>query len=369
MPLPIYKETSSAPFENRIGNIIAVAAGKGGVGKSTVSVNLALALQKKGYSVGLLDADLYGPSVRKMLPEETLPVQKEEWLIPAMAKGIKTMSMAYFRNEGEATVVRAPVANGLVQQFIKQTAWGTLDYLIIDFPPGTGDIQLSICQKAQIAGTLIVTTPQEISLIDVRKTLQMFQQLKVPIIGVVENMSYFKQFPDSEPLYLFGRGGGETLAIEYGFPFLGQLPIDPSISLLCDKGVSLFDFDPDLQREITKNYLSVASKLEEKLTAGVRHQEASALGILKFEQLSPFEFQIEWSDKKISSYRLSDLQVLCPCASCEEQRKKNIDFAKQVPSDLRAHEVTQIGRYAIKIDFVSGCSNGIYSYELLRNYQ
>lgn len=369
MPLSIYKENQTLPPSPEIKNIIAVAAGKGGVGKSTVAVNLALALQKQGFKVGLLDADLYGPSIRKMLPEETPPEQKGEMLIPAIAKGIKTISMAYFKNEAEAAIVRAPIANGLVQQFVKQTAWGRLDYLIIDFPPGTGDIQLSLCQKTQLAGAVIVTTPQEIALLDVRKTLQMFQQLHVPIIGVIENMSYFKQFPDSEPQYLFGRGGGSALAQEYGLPFLGKLPIDPDISSLCDKGLSLFDFDVESLKESTKTYLSIASQIRKIITDGLSFKEASSLAITKFEQISAFEFQIIWSDGKIINYRLNKLQSLCPCAGCEEARKASPDFAAKIATDIKAHEITQIGRYAIKISFASGCSNGIYSYELLRNYQ
>jgi ATP-binding protein involved in chromosome partitioning len=232
-----------SPKEHRplagVANIIAVAAGKGGVGKSSVTVNLAHALKNSGFSVGVLDADVYGPSIRRMLPEEQMPTQKNERFYPALSSGIKTMSISFFRRDNESTAVRAPVANGIITQFLSQVEWGVLDYLLIDFPPGTGDIQLTLAQKGQILGALMVTTPQEVALMDVRKAAHMFEQVNIPILGIVENMSYYRQTNDGEVAYIFGRGGGERLASELGVPFLGEIPIDPEICRCGDEGKAL----------------------------------------------------------------------------------------------------------------------------------
>ena len=237
-----------APVKEKIAHIVAIAAGKGGVGKSTVTVNLALALKKLGYSVGVMDTDIYGPSIRKMLPEDTLPSQKGEKLIPALSKGIKTISMAYFRKENEASAVRAPIANGLINQFIQNVEWGYLDFLLIDFPPGTGDIQLTLSQKANLCGALMVTTPQEISVMDVRKASNLFDIVNVPVIGVVENMSYYKEKSTGNKIFLFGKGGGEKLAKEIGVPFIGQIPLNEEISKSGDEGIILSD-NPNQETE------------------------------------------------------------------------------------------------------------------------
>ena len=182
---------SSKPTNN-IKHVVAIAAGKGGVGKSTVTVNLALALQSLGKRVGILDADIYGPSVRKMLPEEQPPAQQGNQLIPATCHGgIRMMSMAYFRTEKEAAAVRAPVATGIIKQFLQTIVWGELDYLLIDFPPGTGDIQLTLSQQAHLVGALMVTTPQEVALLDVRKAMHLFEFF---YISFCEKIIWLKEF-------------------------------------------------------------------------------------------------------------------------------------------------------------------------------
>ena len=243
MPIPMYPSNTKPLVPrptNSIKHVVAIAAGKGGVGKSTVTVNLALALQSLGKRVGILDADIYGPSVRKMLPEERPPAQQGNQLIPAICHGgIRMMSMAYFRTEKEAAAVRAPVATGIIKQFIQTVVWGDLDYLLIDFPPGTGDIQLTLSQQAHLVGALMVTTPQEIALLDVRKAMHLFEQVQVPIVGIVENMSYYQSGPGAEKAYLFGKSGGRKLAQATGVPFLGEVPIDPEISRCGDSGESL----------------------------------------------------------------------------------------------------------------------------------
>ncbi|MBM3207405.1 MAG: Mrp/NBP35 family ATP-binding protein [Chlamydiae bacterium] len=246
------QKESASPLK-KVRYIIAVAAGKGGVGKSTLSVNLALSLKKKGYSVGLLDADIYGPSLAKMLPAETeirnCP-RDPSLLMPFESKGIKAMSISYLRPASDPMSVRAPIVNNLILQFLFQVEWGELDYLIIDMPPGTGDIQLTIMQKVDISGALIVTTPQSVALADVRKAVQMFNQMNVPILGVVENMSHFVEPISKIVYYPLGKGGGEKLSTEFGMPFLGEIPLDGQISAASDLGHSLFEssfFSPAVQ--------------------------------------------------------------------------------------------------------------------------
>lgn len=240
MPLQIYQEKEQSN-KKPINAIIGIAAGKGGVGKSTVTVNLALALKQMGYQVGILDADIYGPSTRKMLSDEKMPIQRGQNIVPAISKGIKFISMAYFRKEHEAAVVRAPIANGIITQFLQNIEWGNLDYLLIDFPPGTGDVQLTLCQQANLTGAILVTTPQEVAVMDVRKAKHLFEQVKIPIIGVIENMSYYQHAQSEEKVFVFGRGGGEKLAQSSGLPFLGNIPVESCLSECGDKGRSIFE--------------------------------------------------------------------------------------------------------------------------------
>ncbi|KAF3362251.1 Protein mrp-like protein [Chlamydiales bacterium STE3] len=259
MPLKMYQEKKT----QKIKNVIGVAAGKGGVGKSSITVNLALALKKKGFNVGVLDADIYGPSLKKMLPPDLLPRNDEGKLIPALSLGIKVISIAYFRNNGEAAAVRAPIANGLIQQFVNGVEWGNLDFLLIDFPPGTGDIQLTLAQKANLTAALIVTTPQEIALIDVRKAMHLFEQVKVPCLGVVENMSYLWDKRNNEKVFLFGKDGGKLLANERGVPFLGEVPLDPLIGYCLDRGESIFlNSDAEESQQV---FLKLADQVDSHL--------------------------------------------------------------------------------------------------------
>lgn len=274
MPLPMHGKQSAVPATSNIKNTIAVAAGKGGVGKSTVTVNTALALKSLGFSVGIMDADLYGPSIRKMLPEDCLPLQKNGKLAPAYCNGIPMISMSYFHDEDSAMAIRAPIANKIIAQFIQDVDWGELDYLLIDFPPGTGDIHLTLAQKAHLSGAVMVTTPQEIASMDVRKAINLFDQVKVPIIGIVENMSYYLHPSTGEVLHLFGSGGGERLAFQTGVPFLGRLPIDPDVSLAGDRGYALIEKFPNSPSSAA--FLALASQIHVHLE-GVRTQENEAL--------------------------------------------------------------------------------------------
>lgn len=243
-------------------NTIAVASGKGGVGKSTVAVNLAVALAKLGSKVGLLDADIYGPSIPLMLGINEKPKFIEDVnskkLVPLENHGIKLMSIGFLIEDDTPVIWRGPMASGAAKQFMSDVTWGELDYLIFDLPPGTGDIQLTLVQTIPLTGAVIVTTPQPVSLIDAKKGLKMFERVNVPVLGIVENMSYFIA-PDTGKKYdIFGLGGGERLANELNVPFLGAIPIDPRIREGGDNGKPIVSSMPDSENskvlfEIAKN--------------------------------------------------------------------------------------------------------------------
>lgn len=225
------------PALPQVKNIIAVASGKGGVGKSTVSVNVALALAKTGASVGLLDADIYGPSQPLMFNTVgTKPKVKEKTFMPVLSHGIQTMSMGYLIDEGTAMVWRGPMIGKALQQLMFDTAWQSLDYLIVDLPPGTGDIQLTLCQKMPLAGVIIVTTPQDVALSDVKRACEMFSKMNVPMLGVVENMSVFHCTHCGHAEHLFGEGGGVSLSEDFNLPLLGSIPLARSIREMTDAG-------------------------------------------------------------------------------------------------------------------------------------
>ncbi|MCW8811386.1 MAG: iron-sulfur cluster carrier protein ApbC [Ignavibacteriaceae bacterium] len=230
-------------------NTIAVASGKGGVGKSTVAVNLAVALAKDGASVGLIDADIYGPSIPLMLGVKEKPELIEDngkaRLIPLEAYGLKMISIGLLVDDNMPIIWRGPMASGAIKQFMTDVAWGELDYLVFDMPPGTGDIQLTLVQTIPLTGAVIVTTPQEVSLIDARKALKMFERVNVPVLGLIENMSYFIA-PDTKTKYdIFGSGGGERVSKELGVPFLGGIPINTRIREGGDKGIPIVFDIPD----------------------------------------------------------------------------------------------------------------------------
>jgi ATP-binding protein involved in chromosome partitioning len=234
-------------------NVIAVASGKGGVGKSTVAANLAMALHMSGKAVGLMDADIYGPSVPIMFGLNAVNPQTTPF--PLEKFGIKLMSMGFLIPPENAVIWRGPKVAQAVQSFLGQIDWGTLDYLVIDLPPGTGDAQLTLSQSAPLTGAVIVTTPGEVSLIDARKGVKMFREVRVPILGIVENMSYFVD-PAGNKTSIFGVGGGMKLALESNSPFLGELPIDPRVAQCGDQGEPIVRRHPD--SPVAKAYLALA---------------------------------------------------------------------------------------------------------------
>ena len=227
-----------------IRNAIAVASGKGGVGKSTVAVNLAVALAKSGARVGLMDADIYGPNVPTMMGAPRMPNPVGNRLIPAETYGVKMMSMGFLTKPGQPLIWRGPMLNSAIRQFLSDVEWGELDYLIIDLPPGTGDAPLSLAQSLPLTGVVIVTLPQLVSLEDASRGLEMFRTLNVPILGVIENMSYLT-LPDGSRMDVFGQGGGEDLANAAGVAFLGSIPMNPNVRIGGDTGKPIVVADPE----------------------------------------------------------------------------------------------------------------------------
>lgn len=249
-------------------NIIAVASGKGGVGKSTTAVNLALALTAEGARVGILDADIYGPSQHHMLGvgerrPQIVGEGKAQMMVPIEAHGIQSISMGYLVTEQTPMVWRGPMVSGALQQLLLQTRWDDIDYLIIDMPPGTGDIQITLAQKVPVTGAVIVTTPQDIALLDAKKGIEMFRKVNVPVLGVVENMALHTCSNCGHEEHIFGAGGGERIALEYQTELLGSLPLDLSIRSATDAGEPTVIAHPE--SSVTANYRAIARKLAANL--------------------------------------------------------------------------------------------------------
>src|SRR4051812_24782687 len=258
-------------------NIIAVSSGKGGVGKSTVAVNLAVSLALDGARVGLMDMDVYGPNVPQMLgASQARPEVEGNKLIPIEAYGVRLMSMAVLQPGDKPMIVRGPILHGLVKQFLTDVKWGELDYLIVDMPPGTGDVQLSLAQLVPVQGAVLVTTPQEVAVMDVRRALRMFETVAIPVLGIVENMSYFVA-PDTGVRYnIFGEGGGQALAARYHVPFLGSVPLGIDVREGGDKGVPVVVSHPDSPQAAA--FRKVAEEVARQVSIEAMKPELVVLG-------------------------------------------------------------------------------------------
>jgi ATP-binding protein involved in chromosome partitioning len=260
-----------------IKNIVAVSSGKGGVGKSTVAVNLAVSLALDGARVGLMDADVYGPNVPIMLgASDARPEVEVNKLVPIEAYGVKLMSMALLQPGDKPMIVRGPILHGLVKQFLSDVKWGELDYLIVDMPPGTGDVQLSLAQLVPVQGAVLVTTPQDVAIADVRRALRMFETVAIPVLGIVENMSYFVA-PDTGNRYnIFGEGGGERLANVYHVPFLGAIPLGIEVREGGDRGVPVVVSQPDSALSLA--FRKVAEEVARQVSIEAMKPELVVLG-------------------------------------------------------------------------------------------
>jgi ATP-binding protein involved in chromosome partitioning len=229
----------------QLGRIIAVSSGKGGVGKSTIAVNLAIALAQRGARVGIMDADVYGPNLPLMLGVDSAPAVRDEKIIPLEAHGLKVMSIGFLIEKQQPAIWRGPIVMKIITQFLRDVNWGQLDYFLVDMPPGTGDAQLSLVQATSVHGAIVVTTPQQVAVGDALRGVKMFERVAVPVLGIVENMSWFENPETGKPIALFGSGGGQRLADECGLPLLAQVPVDPRIQEGGDTGRPIVVAEPE----------------------------------------------------------------------------------------------------------------------------
>jgi ATP-binding protein involved in chromosome partitioning len=374
-----------------IRHIIAVGSGKGGVGKSTVSVNLALALQQFGARVGIVDADILGPSIPGMLgiatdvPPEMTP---ENRMIPAERHGLKVVSMAMLTGDDKPAVLRGPMVGKYLKMFVGGVQWGSLDYLIIDLPPGTGDTQLTLAQSMPLSGVVIVTTPQTVSLKIARRGLRMFQTVQVKILGIVENMRTFTCPHCGENTDIFRHGGGEQMSQELGVPFLGALPLDIDVVICGDEGSPIVAAQPTSVS--AKVYATIATALVEQLHAAVTvlkpfiwkwdsnegapdWMEGAAIPAgsqntpIGFLRRDPRTLSILWEDGHRDDFDVRDLRLACPCALCiSEMTGEKLLDPKTIKSDVSPRQIMSVGNYAIKLDWSDGHDTGIYSFSPLR---
>ncbi len=349
-------------------NLIAVASGKGGVGKSTVSANLALALAKTGAKVGLMDADVYGPSIPRMLgvigqQPATDPISKK--MIPFEKHGIKFMSVGMLQQESDTALIwRGPMASKLVQQFLGGVEWGELDYLLIDLPPGTGDIQLTLTQSVPLAGAVIVTTPQDVARTITQKGLRMFQQVQVPIVGIVENMSGFVCEHCHETTNIFKHGGGKKMSEELLVPFLGEVPLEPIIAADGDYGVPTVAAHPESASG--KAYAHIAEQMASQLSIINAATNKVTNRPKEVNTQDEKVTVITWEDGKISRYPNRYLRSMCPCAQCvNETTGQRMISIESIDPNVRLVSVSPVGRYALHFQWSDGHGTGLYSFDTL----
>lgn len=376
-------------------NVIAVSSCKGGVGKSTVTTNLAMSLSLSGATVGVLDADIYGPSMMMMFDIKKGPeVGEDNTIYPVTVKGgIKVISMGMFANSDKATIWRGPMVSQMIKHFIKNVHWGELDYLLIDFPPGTGDIQLSLTQSCPISGAIVVTTPQNVSLLDVKKGLQMFDAVSVPVLGVVENMSYFICDSCNKKHYIFKKEGGVSIAKSLGLPFLGQVPIESLVTSSGDDGVPIVLSNPNSAS--AEAFMNISGKMvsrlaiqsiENKLLANVNYtydeipvyegnedlplspkkEDENQELFLKAIYKKDLNFVFEWNNDELSKVSFQKLRQSCACAVCvDEWSREQILDINSIAADIIPNKVTSLGRYAINIEWSDGHKSGIFTWDVL----
>ena len=367
--------------------MIAIASGKGGVGKSTVAANLAVILARQGFRVGLVDADLYGPSIPGMLgiPGGTPPAMTpDKKVIPAEAHGVKVISMGMLTGDDKPAILRGPMVTKYLRMFVAQVEWGELDILLLDLPPGTGDTQLTLAQAFPLTGAVVVSTPQDVSLKIARRGLRMLEQVNVPILGIVENMSGFTCPSCGEVTHIFHRGGGERIAESLGVPLLGIIPLDPAIVDGGDSGVPLVVTAPD--SPAAKAYAAIAETLAAGKGAAVglrvpfnwnvttgEGRPAPAPDAATDRPLSldcdATGLTIRWADctQQIDP---RDLRLACRCAACrDEVSGKPLLNPATIALDVTPNRIWSVGNYALGVAFSDGHNSGIYTWSALRGIE
>ncbi|MFN2425334.1 MAG: P-loop NTPase [Candidatus Binatia bacterium] len=362
MPETAAPPVSRQPRLDGVARIVAVASGKGGVGKSTVAANLAVALRALGRRVGLADVDIYGPSAPIMFGIHELPHPSENTrlLEPLESCGIKVMSMGFFLDEQAPVVWRGPMAMSATKQFLRGVAWGDLDYLIVDLPPGTGDIPLTLAQEVPLDGGLIVTTPQDVALADVTRGVAMLRRLNTPILGIAVNMAGYTCPSCGTRDELFGSHTADRIAREVGAPVLAEFPIEQKVREAGDAGRPVVTADPDAP--ISRAFLELAVAVERSL-AGIRDElygpEPADVEIDEAAKA----VRIRWSDGQSTQYSFHGLRGWCPCATCQGHSSQTRFVHTENPRPT-GHE--GVGRYALRFLWADGHSTGMYSYEWLR---
>ncbi len=346
-------------------SIVAVASGKGGVGKSTLTANLALALAASGLKVGVLDADVYGPSIPTILGATERPTPAGEGRIkPVERYGVKVISTGFFLPPNDAVIWRGPMLHKMVQDLLSVVEWGALDVLLVDLPPGTGDVQLSLCQSVPLSGAVIVSTPQDVAWNVAQKAIVMFDKLNTPVLGVVENMSHYECAHCGGREEIFGSGGARRAAARLGIPFLGEVPLLTAVRRTADAGDPVVHSDPD--GAAARAFRAIADGLLGAMGAEAARDKTKIVPV-KFGAFGEKDLQIVWSDAAVTSHDPRELRLACPCAGCvnEATGERTLDPAS-VRSDVRVAAAGAVGRYALALAFSDGHNPGLYSLGLLR---
>jgi ATP-binding protein involved in chromosome partitioning len=347
-------------------NVIPIGSGKGGVGKSTVSANLAVALVRLGARVGLMDADVYGPSIPILLGAAVPPERGTGQIVPPVRHGVKIMSMGFFIPKGEGLAWRGPMLSRMVEQFLGDVEWGELDYLLVDLPPGTGDVPLSLCQKIPLTGTAIVSTPQDLAFQVAEKAIFMFQKLRTPVLGLIENMSGFECSHCGQREEIFGSGGARRYAVTNGLPFLGDIPLSTDIRAASDAGRPIVESNPGSPG--ARAYFRIAENLAGQVSA--LYHRAAAMNSLEpaeISQRSPGEIRITWTDGHESIYTNFALRLACPCTSCVDgQSGKRTLREDSVARNVSPLAIQPTGQYALRFNWSDGHLTGLYTYDYLR---
>jgi len=367
--------------------MIAISSGKGGVGKSTVTANIAVAMADAGLRVGVVDADIYGPSIPGMLgiASEKPAMSPDQKVIPAEAHGVKVMSMAMLSDDDAPAILRGPMVTKYLQMFVRQVDWGALDVLLLDLPPGTGDIQLTLAQAFPLSGAVVVSTPQDVSLKIARRGMRMMEQVSVPLLGVIENMSGFTCPECGTVTHIFHQGGGEAIAQELGVDFLGKVPLDPMVVDCGDDGRPLLRAAPEspaagAYREIASTLAGasdrndgIATPFAWTLTEGTGKPTAAPTGSDgPADRLAALEHTdgallLRWADGTEQRLTDRDLRLSCQCAQCrDEMSGKRLLLPENVPLDISLTRVWSVGNYALGMAFSDGHDTGIYTFKALR---